>query len=157
MVWIPERLRFAEQRGIDCKPSIDRLHVTSLPPCWRAITKDSSLASIVSSTNMAATSLSFESLGINCKTFLLTSKGVVEAKGRSSSSIPGRARGESTDKYWNAARQRWNYKLLGHNPTERSTDARATYMDQFVPPRTTLMEYFTTKVEYHPASSRWGS
>ena len=45
----------------------DRLHVTSLPPCWRTITKDSSLASIVSSSNMAATSLSFDSLWIDCK------------------------------------------------------------------------------------------
>ena len=47
--------------------SIDRFHVTSLPPCWRTITKDSSSASIVSSSNMAATSLSFNSLGIDCK------------------------------------------------------------------------------------------
>ena len=29
---------------------------TSFPPCWRTITKDSSLASIVNSSNMAATS-----------------------------------------------------------------------------------------------------
>ena len=37
--------------------SVDRLHViTSLPLCWRMITKDSSLA--FSSTNMAAMSLS---------------------------------------------------------------------------------------------------
>ena len=43
------------------------LHVMSLPPCWRTITKDYSLASIVSSTNMATTSLSFDSLGIDCK------------------------------------------------------------------------------------------
>ena len=35
------------------------------------ITKDSSSASIVSSTNMAATSLSFESLGIDCKPFIV--------------------------------------------------------------------------------------
>ena len=47
--------------------AIDRLHVTSLPPCWRTITKVSSLASIVSSSNMAATSLPFESLGSDCK------------------------------------------------------------------------------------------
>ena len=46
---------------------VDRLHVTSLPPCWKTITKDSSLASIVSSPNMAATSLWFESVGIDCK------------------------------------------------------------------------------------------
>ena len=44
-----------------------RFPVTSLPPCWRTITKDSSLASIVSSSNMAAMSLSFDSLGIDCK------------------------------------------------------------------------------------------
>ena len=43
------------------------LQVTSLPPCWWTITKDSSLASIVSSTNMAATSLLFDSRGIDCK------------------------------------------------------------------------------------------
>ena len=42
------------------------LQLTSLPPCWRMITKDSSLASIVSSSNMATTSLSFDSLGIDC-------------------------------------------------------------------------------------------
>ena len=53
-----------ESLGTDCKPSIDRLHVTS---CWRTITKDSSLASIVSSSNMATMSLSFESLGTDCK------------------------------------------------------------------------------------------
>ena len=35
---------------------------TSLPPYWRTITKDSSLASIANSTNMAPMSLSFESL-----------------------------------------------------------------------------------------------
>ena len=40
------------------------LQLTSLPPCWWTITKDSSLASIVSSTNMAATSLLFDSRGI---------------------------------------------------------------------------------------------
>ena len=39
----------------------------SLPSCWRTITKDSSLASIVSSSNMATISLSFDSLGIDCK------------------------------------------------------------------------------------------
>ena len=42
------------------------LHVTSLPPCWRTWTKDFSLASIVSSTNMAATPLWFNSPGTNC-------------------------------------------------------------------------------------------
>ena len=40
---------------------------TSLPPCWRTRTKDSSLASVVSSSNMAATSLSVEFLGIDLK------------------------------------------------------------------------------------------
>ena len=53
--------------SIDCLLPIDRFHVTSLPPCWRTISKDSSLASIVSSSNMAATSFSFDSLGIGCK------------------------------------------------------------------------------------------
>ena len=38
---------------------IDPLHFTSLPPCWKTITKDCSLAFTVSSTNMADTSLSF--------------------------------------------------------------------------------------------------
>ena len=50
----------------------DRFHVTSLPPYYRTITKDSSLASIVSSFNMAATSLSFDSLGIDCKPSIRT-------------------------------------------------------------------------------------
>ena len=44
---------------------IDRLHVTSLPPCWRTITKDSSLVPIVSLSNMVAMSLLFDSLGID--------------------------------------------------------------------------------------------
>ena len=52
---------------VPVKKSIDRFHVTSLPPCWRTITKYSSLASVVSSSNMAATSLSYDSLGIDCK------------------------------------------------------------------------------------------
>ena len=43
------------------------LQLTSLMPCWWMITKDSSLASIVSSTNMATTSLLFDSRGIDCK------------------------------------------------------------------------------------------
>ena len=37
------------------KMCIDRFHGTSLLPCWRTITKDSSLASVVSSSNMATT------------------------------------------------------------------------------------------------------
>ena len=49
------------------RQAIDHFHITSLPPCWRTITKDSSLASVVSSSNMAATSFSFDSLGIDCK------------------------------------------------------------------------------------------
>ena len=44
--------------------SIDSLHVMSLLACWGLTTKDSPLAPIVSSTNMATTSLSFEPLGI---------------------------------------------------------------------------------------------
>ena len=44
--------------------SIDSLHVTSLLTCWGLTTKDSPLAPIVSSTNMATSSLSFEPLGI---------------------------------------------------------------------------------------------
>ena len=50
----------------------DYFHVTSLPLCWRTITKDSSLASVVSSYNMAATSLSFESLEIGNHSFQLS-------------------------------------------------------------------------------------
>ena len=46
---------------------IDHFHVMSLLPCWRTITKYSSSATIVSSTNVAATSLSFDYLGIDCK------------------------------------------------------------------------------------------
>ena len=49
---------------INIQITIDCFHVTSLPPCWKTITKDSSLASIVNSSNMAATSLSYDSLGI---------------------------------------------------------------------------------------------
>ena len=56
--WKPNRNKW--------KTTINPLHVT-LRPCWRTITKDSSLASIVSSTNMAATSLLFDSRGIDCK------------------------------------------------------------------------------------------
>ena len=50
-----------------CSGRILGLHVTSLPPCWWTITKYSSLPSIVSSTNMAATSLLFDSREIDCK------------------------------------------------------------------------------------------
>ena len=46
-----------------CPRPIHRLHVTSFRPCWRPATKDSSSASIISSSNMAATSFSFEFLG----------------------------------------------------------------------------------------------
>ena len=46
-----------------CPRYIHRLHVTSFPPCWRTTTKYSSLASIISSSNMAATSFSFQFLG----------------------------------------------------------------------------------------------
>jgi hypothetical protein len=41
--------------------------VTSSPPCWKTITKDFSLASFVYGTNMAAMSLSLDSLGNDCK------------------------------------------------------------------------------------------
>ena len=61
-------LKFREWLCAPPSAFIDRsVHVTSLPPCWRTITKDSSSASIVSSTNIAATSLSFDSLGSDCK------------------------------------------------------------------------------------------
>ena len=50
-----------------CMFHIDRFHVMSLPPCWRTTTKDSSLAFIFSSSNMAATSLLFEPAGLDCK------------------------------------------------------------------------------------------
>ena len=63
----------------------DHFHVTSLPPCWRTITKHSSLASIVSSTNMAATSLSFEYLGIDCKPSIPTEGSLVWVANKSSS------------------------------------------------------------------------
>ena len=46
---------------------IDCFHVTSLLPCRRTITKDLSSASIVSSSNMAATSLSLDCQGVDCK------------------------------------------------------------------------------------------
>jgi hypothetical protein len=49
------------------KSRILRLHVTSSPPCWKTITKYLSLASFVISFNMAAMSLSLDSLGNDCK------------------------------------------------------------------------------------------
>ena len=48
---------------VPCKSAlIDRLHGTSLPPCWRTTTKDSSLPSTVCSSRLAAMFLSVESL-----------------------------------------------------------------------------------------------
>jgi hypothetical protein len=41
--------------------------VTSSPPCWKTITKDLSLVSFVYGTNIAAMSLSLDSLGNDCK------------------------------------------------------------------------------------------
>lgn len=60
----------------------------------------------------------------------------------------GRGRG---DKYWQGARQRWNFKLLGQSLTETmsqwlTSDVKPVYVEQFIPPRTTLMEYFISKV-----------
>ena len=57
-----------------CCLAIDHFHVTSLLPCWRMITKDSSLASIVTLSNIAAMSLSFDYLGIDCKTSIIVHK-----------------------------------------------------------------------------------
>jgi hypothetical protein len=55
-----------EEKGLNLI-TILRLHVTSSPPCWKTITKDLSLASFVYGTNMAAMSLSLDSLGNDCK------------------------------------------------------------------------------------------
>lgn len=60
----------------------------------------------------------------------------------------GRERG---DKYWQGARQRWNFKLLGQSLTETmsqwlTSDVKPVYVEQFIPPRTTLMGYFISKV-----------
>ena len=60
----------------------------------------------------------------------------------------GRGRG---DKYWQGARQRWNFKLLGQSLTETmsqwlTSDKKPVYVEQFIPPRSTLMEYFISKV-----------
>ena len=70
-------LTLKQRRKETWKSPIDHLHVTSLPPCWRTITKDSSLASIVSSSNMATTSLSFGSLGIDCKPLIVLVIGIL--------------------------------------------------------------------------------
>ncbi|XP_068740234.1 dmX-like protein 2 [Montipora capricornis] len=61
-----------------------------------------------------------------------------------------RGRGQVGDKYWQGARQRWNFKLLGQSLTETmsqwlTSDIKPVYVEQFVPPRTTLMEYFICK------------
>lgn len=61
----------------------------------------------------------------------------------------GRGRG---DKYWQGARQRWNFKLLGQSLTETmsqwlTSDVKPVYVEQFIPPRSTLMEYFISKVQ----------
>ena len=71
------------------------------------------------------------------------------------SATPGnpenRGRGQFNDKYWQDARQRWNFKLLGQSLTETMTqwfasDVKPVYIEKFVPPRTTLMGYFISKV-----------
>ena len=52
--------------GYELLTSTDPSHVTSMPPCWRTLTKKF-LISFFSSTTMAAKSLSFDSLRIDCK------------------------------------------------------------------------------------------
>lgn len=80
-----------------------------------------------------------------------------DAKKKSRSSAAGHpeshGRGQAGDKYWQGARQRWNFKLLGQSLTETmsqwlTSDAKPVYVEQFVPPRTTLMEYFISKVSF---------
>jgi len=56
------------------------------------------------------------------------------------------------DKYWQGARQRWNFKLLGQSLTETmsqwlTSDVKPVYVEQFIPPRSTLMGYFISKVQ----------
>ena len=54
-------------------------------------------------------------------------------------------RSHSQDKgYWDNARQRWNYKLLGR---EGASEMKGlVYKEEFIPPEMTLMEYFMRKV-----------
>ena len=70
----PSRLIHIEKNSIT---PILNLQVTSLPPCWWTITKDSLLASIVRSSNMAATSLSVDSVGIDCKPSIASVQGLL--------------------------------------------------------------------------------
>ena len=70
---------FGSRQSEDNDSVILDLQLTSLPPCWWTITKDSSLASIVSSTNMAATSLLFDSRGIDCKSRIVVVVVVVDS------------------------------------------------------------------------------
>ena len=79
----------------------------------------------------------------------------VKKKPRSSAAgLPeSRGRGQGGEKYWQGARQRWNFKLLGQSLTETmsqwlTSDVKPVYVEQFVPPRTTLMEYFISKVSF---------
>ncbi|KAJ7385421.1 DmX-like protein 1 [Desmophyllum pertusum] len=73
---------------------------------------------------------------------------VTDAK-KNPRSPDGRGRGQPGDR-WQGARQRWNFKLLGQSLTETmsqwlTSDVKPVYVEQFVPPRSTLMEYFISK------------
>ena len=75
------------------------------------------------------------------------------------SSVDSRGRGQTGDKYWQGARQRWNFKLLGQSLTETmsqwlTSEVKPVYVEQFVPPSTTLLEYFIHKVQQ---VRRWSS
>ncbi|KAK3717892.1 hypothetical protein QZH41_014895, partial [Actinostola sp. cb2023] len=78
-----------------------------------------------------------------------SSGGATQAdKSRPSASPTGRGRGQ-TDKYWNSARTRWNYKLLGQSADSiaqaRAADSKPVVVEQYMPPTTTLMGYFLSK------------
>ena len=72
----------------------------------------------------------------------------VETRPRTASGGRG---GPEGDKYWNAARQRWNYKLLGKGLTDsmvqsRKPEVKPVQVEHYVTPRSTLVQYFVTKV-----------
>ena len=77
----------------------------------------------------------------------------IEGKSKSPVLPAGKGRGQ-TDKYWNSARQRWNYKLLGQNADSiaqaRAADSKPILVEQYMPPTTTLMGYFVSKVTCEP-------
>ncbi|XP_048584043.1 dmX-like protein 2 isoform X2 [Nematostella vectensis] len=51
--------------------------------------------------------------------------------------------GKPGDKYFSAMRSKWNYKLLGKSA--ETSESKTPFVEQYVPPSMTIMEYFVSK------------